>query len=175
MTAWGPDGIVTRPGEGIRIEMGEHWMEVLARSTQTDGQLGVFDFRHGPIEANPPHAHLGFAKALYVLEGYYDFRVGEVESLGRARHRRGRPAREPAHVHHERWPSPVRVQPGGQRGDVPRAGRRRPGRDTGAGRGHHEAVADDLPARRRCGAVAAGIVALRRGLDSDRDRALRRI
>jgi len=82
MTAWGPDGIVTRPGEGIRIEMGQHWMEVLARSTQTDGQLGVFDFRHGPIKANPPHAHLGFAKALYVLEGYYDFRVGDVESSG---------------------------------------------------------------------------------------------
>ena len=54
MSVWGPDGLVSRPGEGIRIEMGEHGMEVLARSTQTDGQFGVFDFRHGPIEANPP-------------------------------------------------------------------------------------------------------------------------
>ena len=42
----------------------------------------MFDFRHGPIEANPPHAHLGFAKVLYVLEGHYDFRVGDVESSG---------------------------------------------------------------------------------------------
>ena len=128
MSVWGPDGPVSRPGEGIRIEMGEHGMEVLARSTQTDGQFGVFDFRHGPIEANPPDAHLGFSKVLYGLEGHYDFRVGDVEQLGRTRNRGGRPARESAHVHDDRGAGSLRLLPGGQRGDVHRAGRSRTGR-----------------------------------------------
>ena len=146
MSVWGPDGLVSRPGEGIRIEMGEHGMEVLARSTQTDGQFGVFDFRHGPIEANPPHAHLGFAKVLYVLEGHYDFRVGDVESSGGP----GTVVVVPRGSQHTFTTTggqdPLRLLPGGQRGDVHRAGRSRTGGDAGADLGHHRALADGVAA-----------------------------
>ena len=131
MSVWGPDGLVSRPGEGIRIEMGEHGMEVLARSTQTDGQFGVFDFRHGPIEANPPHAHLGFAKVLYVLEGYYDFRVGDVEA--RADQAPSWSSRAGVSTRSRRpGAGSSSSAPGGQRGDVHRAGRSRTGGDAGA-------------------------------------------
>ena len=54
----------------------------LCRTWTALARRGIIDFRHGPIEANPPHAHLGFAKVLYVLEGHYDFRVGDIESSG---------------------------------------------------------------------------------------------
>ena len=55
-------------------------LEVLARGSDTGGAFGVFEFRHGEIAENPPHAHLGFDKVIYVLECEYDVRVGDVES-----------------------------------------------------------------------------------------------
>jgi mannose-6-phosphate isomerase-like protein (cupin superfamily) len=42
----------------------------------------VFIFHHPVMEENPPHAHLGFTKVLYVLTGHYRFRVGERDFAG---------------------------------------------------------------------------------------------
>lgn len=61
---------------------GAHRPEILVRGVQVDGALGAFVFTHGVIEENPPHAHLDFMKIIYVLEGEYQFRVGEAEFEG---------------------------------------------------------------------------------------------
>lgn len=39
--------------------------------------LGAFVFTHDVIEENQPHAHHDYMKIAYVLEGEYDFRVGD--------------------------------------------------------------------------------------------------
>ncbi|MGA2521262.1 MAG: cupin domain-containing protein [Acidimicrobiales bacterium] len=46
------------------------------RGADVGGAMGVFVFTHPVIPQNPPHAHSGFAKILYVLEGEYQVRVG---------------------------------------------------------------------------------------------------
>lgn len=83
MSIWGTDGWAVAPGEGTRVEPGgPHWLEVLVRGADVGDALGVFEFRHDVIAVNPPHAHHGFMKVLYVLEGHYDFRVGDAEFSG---------------------------------------------------------------------------------------------
>jgi quercetin dioxygenase-like cupin family protein len=59
------------------VDVGESWLEVLLRGAETDGQFGAFVFHHAPNAENPPHPHQGFAKVLYVLDGRYEFRVGD--------------------------------------------------------------------------------------------------
>ncbi len=77
---WGADGWAIRPGEGLTIDTrGPHQPEILVRGAQVDHALGAFVFTHGVIPENPPHAHLDFMKIAYVLEGEYEFRVGEAE------------------------------------------------------------------------------------------------
>lgn len=75
--AWGPDGKATAEGSGIRVDLGPHWLEVLARGVDTADALGAFVFTHDKIVENPPHAHLDYGKFLYVLDGQYHFRVGD--------------------------------------------------------------------------------------------------
>ncbi|NUP47664.1 MAG: cupin domain-containing protein [Catenulispora sp.] len=71
------------PGGGIHVEPGgPHSLEVLVRGADVGGALGVFEFTHDVIKENPPHAHHGFMKVLYILEGHYDFRVGNAELSG---------------------------------------------------------------------------------------------
>ena len=84
MSDRGTDGWAVAPGEGIRVEPGgKHWLEVLVRGTDVDGALGAFVFTHDVIPAGvPAHAHHGFMKILYVLEGQYEFRVGDAEFSG---------------------------------------------------------------------------------------------
>ena len=69
MSAWGRDGRITAPGAGIRVDLGESWLEVLLRGAGSGGQFGAFVFHHAVIAENPPHAHQGFAKLLYILDG----------------------------------------------------------------------------------------------------------
>ena len=76
MSQWGRSGQVTIPGAGIRVDVGESWLEVLLRGAESAGQFGAFVFHHAPIAENPPHAHQDFAKVLYILDGRYEFRVG---------------------------------------------------------------------------------------------------
>jgi quercetin dioxygenase-like cupin family protein len=82
MSAWGEDGWAVHAGEGVRVDVGPHWLEVLARGERTHDALGAFVFVHEPIPENPPHAHLDLAKILYVLEGDYSFRVGDATFEG---------------------------------------------------------------------------------------------
>lgn len=83
MSVWGADGWAVAPGEGHRIELGPSVsLDVLLRGLDVDGAMGVFVFDHPMIPENPPHAHGGFMKVLYVLEGRYDFRVGDAEFSG---------------------------------------------------------------------------------------------
>jgi quercetin dioxygenase-like cupin family protein len=77
MGPWGPDGFARAPGEGQRVADGEDWLEVFVRGSDSQGALGVFEFHHAPIPEMQPHAHLGFMKVAYVLEGEYSFRVGD--------------------------------------------------------------------------------------------------
>ncbi|MEU6343721.1 cupin domain-containing protein [Streptomyces sp. NPDC046977] len=80
---WGTDGWAVAPGEGERVEPGgRHWLEVLVRGKDVDDALGVFVFTHDVITENPPHAHHDFMKVIYVLEGRYDFRVGDATFSG---------------------------------------------------------------------------------------------
>ena len=77
MSAWGRDGRITAPGAGIGVDLGESWLEVLLRGAGSGGQFGALVFHHAVIAENPPHAHLGFAKLLCILDGQYEFRVGD--------------------------------------------------------------------------------------------------
>jgi mannose-6-phosphate isomerase-like protein (cupin superfamily) len=80
MSDWGPEGWAVRLGDGQIIDMGgPHRPEVLVRGSDVDSAMGVFVFTHGVIPENPPHAHLDFMKIAYILEGEYDFRVGDGE------------------------------------------------------------------------------------------------
>lgn len=77
MNDWGADGWAVALGEGHRIETGgKHWLEILLRGADVDTALGVFVFTHDVITENPPHAHNAFTKIAFVLDGHYDFRVG---------------------------------------------------------------------------------------------------
>jgi mannose-6-phosphate isomerase-like protein (cupin superfamily) len=83
MSNWGADGWAIATGDGIRVETGgPHWLEVMVRGAEVDNALGAFVFTHDVIEHNPPHAHHGFMKILFVLEGQYYFRVGDAEFPG---------------------------------------------------------------------------------------------
>jgi quercetin dioxygenase-like cupin family protein len=83
MGEWGGDGWAVRPGEGLTIDTGgQHSPEILVRGSEVDHKLGAFVFTHGQIPENPPHAHLDFMKIVFVLEGEYAFRVGDVEFSG---------------------------------------------------------------------------------------------
>lgn len=80
MSDWGPEGWAVRLGDGQIIDMGgPHRPEVLVRGSDVDSAMGVFVFTHGVIPENPSHAHLDFMKIAYILEGEYDFRVGDGE------------------------------------------------------------------------------------------------
>lgn len=77
MGVWGTDGWVVKTGEGDRVDATPRSLEVLVRGADVDGALGAFVFTHTPMTEAIPHAHLGFAKVFYVLEGHYDVRVGD--------------------------------------------------------------------------------------------------
>ena len=80
---WGADGWAVQPDAGNRVELGgPHWPEILVRGAEVGGALGAFIFHHDVIAENPPHAHQDFMKILYILEGVYDFRVGDAEFSG---------------------------------------------------------------------------------------------
>ncbi|HXR21742.1 MAG TPA: cupin domain-containing protein [Acidimicrobiales bacterium] len=51
----------------------------MVRGSDVDNAMGVFVFTHGVIPENRPHAHLDFMRIAYILEGDYDFRVGDGE------------------------------------------------------------------------------------------------
>ena len=83
MGEWGGDGWAVRLGEGLTIDTGgQHSPEILVRGSEVDHELGAFVFTHGQIPENPPHAHFDFMKIVFVLEGEYAFRVGDVEFSG---------------------------------------------------------------------------------------------
>jgi quercetin dioxygenase-like cupin family protein len=83
VTGWGQDGWAVVPGEGRRVQTGgPHWLEVLLRGADTGGAIGAFVFHHDVIVENPPHAHGSFAKIAFVLEGEYEFRVGDAVFAG---------------------------------------------------------------------------------------------
>jgi quercetin dioxygenase-like cupin family protein len=77
MSQWGRNGQITTADAGAKVDLGESWLEVLLRGAESDGQFGVFVFHHAAIAENPPHAHQDFAKVLYILDGQYEFRVGD--------------------------------------------------------------------------------------------------
>jgi quercetin dioxygenase-like cupin family protein len=77
MSEWGCNGWAVHPGAGQRVDLGPHWLEVLVRGVDVDQALGAFVFTHDPIAVNPPHAHGGFMKIAFVLDGEYSFRVGD--------------------------------------------------------------------------------------------------
>ena len=80
---WGRDGWAIGPGEGELIELGgPHRPEILVRGEEVGEALGAFVFHHDVITENPPHAHHDFMKIAYVLEGTYEFRVGDAEFSG---------------------------------------------------------------------------------------------
>jgi mannose-6-phosphate isomerase-like protein (cupin superfamily) len=84
-SVWGEDGWAVQPGEGEILDLGgAHRPEILVRGADVRGALGAFIFHHDVITENPPHAHHDFMKIAYVLDGVYDFRVGDAEFSGGA-------------------------------------------------------------------------------------------
>jgi len=82
-SGWGTDGWAVPPGGGEVLGLGgPHRPEILVHGAGVDGALGAFVFHHDVIAENPPHAHRDFMKILYILEGSYDFRVGDAEFSG---------------------------------------------------------------------------------------------
>jgi mannose-6-phosphate isomerase-like protein (cupin superfamily) len=82
-SVWGEDGWAVQPGEGEHVNLsGPHWPQILVRGTEIHGALGALIFHHDVITENPPHAHHGFTKIAYVLDGVYHFRVGGAEFAG---------------------------------------------------------------------------------------------
>ncbi|HTU74476.1 MAG TPA: cupin domain-containing protein [Trebonia sp.] len=80
---WGTDGWAVPLGQGEMLDLGgPHRPEVLVRGSEVGEAFGVFVFHHDVITENPPHAHHDWAKVLYVLEGDYEFRVGDAEFSG---------------------------------------------------------------------------------------------
>jgi hypothetical protein len=69
---------------GIRVDIGGSSLEVLLRGAGSGGQFGAFVFHHAVIAENPPHAHLGFAEVLYILDGQYEFRGRRCDLLRRS-------------------------------------------------------------------------------------------
>ncbi len=83
MAKWGVDGWSVTPGKGRHVDLGpDVSLEVLLRGADCDGAMGVFVFEHPVIPENPAHAHGGFMKVLYVLDGVYQFRIGAAEFEG---------------------------------------------------------------------------------------------
>jgi quercetin dioxygenase-like cupin family protein len=83
MGEWGPDGRAVSLDGGARVDIGpDTWLNVLVRGRDVTGALGAFVFHHPVIEDNPPHAHAGFMKVMLVLEGHYEFRIGDAEFSG---------------------------------------------------------------------------------------------
>jgi mannose-6-phosphate isomerase-like protein (cupin superfamily) len=79
-SVWGSRGWAIPPGEGEPVDLGgPHWPEILVRGADVFGALGAFIFHHDVTTENPPHAHHGFMKIAYVLDGVYHFRVGDAE------------------------------------------------------------------------------------------------
>jgi mannose-6-phosphate isomerase-like protein (cupin superfamily) len=82
-SSWGKDGWAVPLGKGELLDLGgPHRPEILLNGADVDGALGTFVFHHDVITENPPHAHQDFMKSLYILEGVYDFRVGDAEFSG---------------------------------------------------------------------------------------------
>ena len=83
-SGWGTDGWAVPSGGGEVLGLGgPHRPEILVHGAGLeDGALGAFVFHHDVIAENPPHAHQDFMKILYVLDGVYDFRVGDAEFSG---------------------------------------------------------------------------------------------
>jgi len=78
MPDWGAAGWAVEPGAGLRVSTGgPHWPEILLRGAAVDQAMGAFLFHHAVITDNPPHAHLGWMKIAYILDGQYEFRVGD--------------------------------------------------------------------------------------------------
>jgi quercetin dioxygenase-like cupin family protein len=72
-------------GKGELLDLGiSSRPEILLQGADVDEALGAFVFHHDVITENPPHAHQDFMKILYVLDGVYDFRVGDAEFSGGA-------------------------------------------------------------------------------------------
>ena len=81
----GEDGWAVQPGEGRVIDLGgPHRPEILVPGADVRGALGAFIFHHDVTTENPPHARHDFMKIAYVLDGVYDFRVGDAEFSGGA-------------------------------------------------------------------------------------------
>ena len=55
---------------------------MLLRGAESGGRFGAFVFHHAAIAENPPHVHQDFAKILYILDGQYEFRVGDAAFSG---------------------------------------------------------------------------------------------
>ena len=82
-SGWGKDGWAVPLGQGELLDLGgPHRPEILVRGADIDETLGAFVFHHDVITENPPHAHRDWAKVLYVLDGEYEFRVGDAEFSG---------------------------------------------------------------------------------------------
>jgi mannose-6-phosphate isomerase-like protein (cupin superfamily) len=84
-SVWGEDGWAVQPDGGGIVDLGgPHRPEILVCGADVQGALGAFVFHHDVITENPPHAHHDWMKIAYVLDGVYDFRVGDVEFSGGA-------------------------------------------------------------------------------------------
>ncbi len=66
------------PDEGHAVRARGDLYLFKVRAAQTDGHYSLFEARTAPGGGVPPHYHTLDEESFYVLEGTYEFRVGEV-------------------------------------------------------------------------------------------------
>lgn len=76
--AWAYDPIVSMEGEHVTVTPAEQSIQILATADQTDGELGVIIIQGAAGEGpGPAIIHGERSESWYVLEGTYEFHVGE--------------------------------------------------------------------------------------------------
>ena len=75
----GMEGLVVGHAEGENVDLGPVSMRLMVPSAQTGGAFAVAEFR-GPEGAwTVPHIHRELEESFHVLEGAFDFTLGERE------------------------------------------------------------------------------------------------
>lgn len=73
------NGYFLDQAQGDVVDLGVISMRLLVPSAETNGTFAAAEFRGSPGHWTIPHVHTHFEESFYVLEGAFDFTLGERE------------------------------------------------------------------------------------------------